>query len=735
MSLAYMFQGVGLSVLYIILAKLGLSFTTVADNVTLIWPPTGLALFVLIAFGIRFWPWIFLGAFIANMSTGIGLLPCVGIAIGNTLEAVTGAYLLRWVNFDWHLLRVRDVLALLGLAAGISTMVSSTIGALSLTVFGVISWHDFTRAWSTWWMGDAMGNLVIAPLLMSWWSRDRLEITHGRVFEASILCLSVIITSQLVFGEQFTLWERPLPLSFITFPFLTWAALRFGMRGASTVVLLIGIVILINIIFHNGPFAQGTTLESLTLLWMYTNFLAITSLLLAAAISERHMAEMGMRRLAQLDHLTGLPNRISLGNRIEQAIHIADRHKNKFALLFLDIDRFKLVNDSLGHPSGDLMLKVISQRLLSCVRKEDTVSRLGGDEFVVLIEDVNRPEDIYTVINKISNTIREPITIKEKDLHASASIGICYYPHDGRDAETLLKNADIAMYRAKDGGRDTFLFYAAEMNTQAEKRLSLENGLRNAIIENEFSLYYQPQFDVNDGKIRSAEALLRWFRSDGSIVNPGDFIPILEETGKIKTVGAWVIEQACSQLARWHASGWKDLRISINLSSHQLNDEKLPNFIADVLNKYHLPADYLELEITESMLVRQDTRTEAVFGKLVNLGVRLAVDDFGTGYSSLSYLHRLSIDTLKIDRSFIENIPGNENSEMIARAIVGLGKSLQLRLIAEGVENSEQLEFVRGLGCDFVQGFLLSRPVSADEFSQLLNTESLDSPTDTARSG
>jgi len=716
----YWFIGLGIAVPYFVLAKLGLLFTTVADNVTLIWPPTGLALFALLVFGRRYWPWIFIAAFITNLTTNAPLAACVSIAVGNTLEAVTGVYLLNRANFDRRLARVRDVLLLLALAAGLSTMVSSTIGSLSLALTHIIPWEAFQQAWITWWMGDAMGALVVTPLLLSRWSKDEVDILGGRRVEAILLIFCVVVMTQLVFGDHLDLWRRHLPISFLTFPFLTWAAIRFGMRGATGVVFLIGLLLLANIILRYGPFSQGTTLESLTLLWLYTNILAITSMVLAAAITERHNAELGMRHLAQHDHLTGLANRSALQDRINHAINLADRQKNYFAVLFLDIDRFKVINDSLGHAVGDAMLKEISQRLLQCVRKQDTVSRLGGDEFVVLVEEVKRPEDVYVLTNKILNLIREPINIKDKQLHTSASIGVCLYPHDGRDVDNLLKHADIAMYRAKDLGRDTVLFYAAEMNIQAEQRMAMENDLRNALVNHEFSLLYQPQFAVTDGRIKSAEALLRWNKPDGSLVGPADFIPVLEETGQIIPVGAWVIDQACRQCAQWQQAGWPELRLAVNLSSHQLSDQNLAQYVADTLTKYQLTPGCLELEITESMLVRQDAKIGKVFDQLVKLGVKLAVDDFGTGYSSLSYLHRLSIDTLKIDRSFIEKIPGNEDSESIARAIVGLGKSLRLSLVAEGIENEAQCTFVSGLGCDYVQGFLLSKPVSAEEFAVLL---------------
>lgn len=715
--------GATISLVYFALAKLGLSFTTVADNVTLIWPPSGLALFALLVFGRGFWLWVMLGAFTVNITTDASLGACIGIAIGNTLEAVVAFSVLNYFGFNKRLSGVRDVLLLALLAAGLSTMVSASIGAFSLASSAAIPWDTYPYAWLTWWMGDAMGILVFTPLLLSWWYKYPGPVSRARLIEASIMVISVCIVTGVVFAGQNLLFEKPVALAYMTFPFLIWAAMRFGLRGVTTTVMLIGGIILLTIIFEQGLFVTSSSLGSLTLTWLYTNFLAITGIVLSAAIQERQEAEQGMRYLAQHDPLTRLPNRLALIDRVEQAIAHADRNRRKFAVLYIDLDRFKVINDSLGHSRGDEMLAAVSKRLLDCVRKEDTVSRMGGDEFVILIQDVRHTEDVYMVCNKIIASMREPIQVDESTLHNSASIGICLYPNDGDTAEVLLKNADIAMYRAKETGRDNYQFYSSDMNIQAEARLSIENDLRQAVNRNEFVLHYQPQYQMSDGRIKSCEALLRWFKADGQCIDPEVFIPVLEETRQIHEVGAWVIGEACRQLSEWQAMGIDELNMSINLSSQQLFDKNLPQLIEENMQRYALKPGNIELEITESMLVRQDKTVVDVLHKLVQMGIRLAVDDFGTGYSSLSYLHRLSIDTLKIDRSFVKEIPGNENSEAIARAIVGLGKSLQLTLIAEGIENNDQLDFMRELECDYVQGFLLSEPLTAEALAALLQSD------------
>lgn len=717
-------RGVIFSVAYFILAKLGLSFTVVTDNITLIWPPSGLALFVLLIFGFGFWPWVLLASFLANMTTDISIFASLCIAVGNSLEAIVGVYLLRHFGFNNRLTHVRDVLYLALFAAGISTMIAATVGVTSLASFGVISWSTFVNAWLAWWMGDSLGIVAFTPFFISWWFKYPIQLSRADINEAVALVFAVIVITEFVFGLQSFIFTRPLPLSYMLFPFIIWAAMRFGLRGATSISLLIGGIILFNIMFQLGLFSDGQTINNLVLLWFYSNFLSVTSVVLTTVVAERQEAERGMRHLAEHDHLTHLPNRRALVDRIGQAINHSDRRHEKFALLFLDLDRFKVVNDSLGHSKGDELLIRVSQKLLNCVRKEDTVSRLGGDEFVILLQGIEQIDDIYGISNKVITSMNEPVMFGELEIHCSFSIGISLYPSDGKDAEVLLQHADIAMYRAKEAGRANFKFYSSDMNDQIETRLSIESDLRYALTKNEFVLYYQPLYLVEDGLIKGCEALIRWCKEGEICSGPDLFIPILEETGQIKEVGAWVIEESCRQLAEWNSKGWNDIRMSVNVSSHQLTDHDLPKMIEETLNRYHIKPECLELEITESMLVRQEPTVEEVIQRLVKLGVRFAVDDFGTGYSSLSYLHRLSIDTLKVDRSFVEQIPGNANSEAIAKAIVGLAKSLLLNVVAEGIENDAQCKFICDLKCDYVQGFLLSKPVTAEDFIRLLETES-----------
>lgn len=708
---------------YIASSRLGLEFATITSNVTLIWPPTGIALFALLVFGVRFWPAIFVGALAATYTTNIPAGAVFAIATGNCLEAVAGYHLLKLAGFQNQIPRVRDVVLLVLLAAGLSTAISASVGSVTLAYANVIPWEQVGKTWLTWWMGDAMGDLVFASFLLAWWHGADDSLAPARRFEAVVLLAMLVGISQFVFGARYPAEAEGWPFAFMTFPFLTWAALRFGMRGATGATLVIGLVALSNIIAGVGLFSRPSPVESLLLLWLYANVMVVTSMVLAASVSERCRAEARLRHQSQHDYLTGLVNRLTLQARINQSIRHAERHGGQFALLFIDIDRFKVINDSLGHSIGDQLLSLVGNRLQEFVRSEDTLSRHGGDEFVIVIEGILKQDDVNKVAQKLLEKMREPFVIEDASLHVSASIGISFYPNDGHDADTLLKNADTAMYRAKEMGRSCFAYYSSEMNARANEQFVMENELRQALARNEFQLQYQPQYDVDNGRVVGAEALVRWQRDRGPLTMPETFIRLLEETGLINQVGGWVLDNACAQLAVWQRHGAVDLRMAVNVSSHQLREPALLVRVTNALRKHSLSPHSLELEITESMLVRQDPVVVRNLQHLTQLGVRLAVDDFGTGYSSLSYLYRLSINTLKIDRSFVNNLPGDENSAAIARAIVGLGSSLHLELVAEGIETAAQRDFIRELGCHVMQGNLFSSPVNPADFEKLLGPD------------
>ncbi len=433
-------------------------------------------------------------------------------------------------------------------------------------------------------------------------------------------------------------------------------------------------------------------------------------------ISAFKKTEATLKHLAHHDALTGLPNRSMFKNELQAAISSSKRHNTHAALLFLDLDRFKIINDTLGHACGDQLLKIVAERLKECVRGEDTVARLGGDEFTIILREISHIEDAATVAEKIIRTLSLPTNIDGRSVVISTSIGISIYPNDAQDAEHLAQAADAAMYRAKEQGRNNHQYYSEELTRKAFERLTIEQGLRQALINKEFVLYYQPLCEVESGVMVGVEALIRWQHPEWGLVPPLKFIPVAEETGLIESIGEWVIEQACHDARQWRALGYPAIRISVNLSARQLLDKANLKRLESQIEALHLGSDqlHLELEITESDL-RIAEQSIDVLHHLKSLGVGLAIDDFGTGYSSLSRLKQLPIDTVKIDRSFVKDIPEDKDDMAIAATIIAMGHNLNLRVLGEGVETAEQLAFLKQNHCDELQGYLYSKPVPAEQ--------------------
>ncbi len=459
--------------------------------------------------------------------------------------------------------------------------------------------------------------------------------------------------------------------------------------------------------------AERATLESLErLVAERTAELQSANARLEAEISERKLAEGRARHLADHDALTGLPNRRILEDRLTQALALSYRNRKQTAAMFVDLDRFKTINDSLGHAVGDQLLKAVAERLVKQLRVGDTVCRIGGDEFVIVLPEITRGGDAAQVAQKIIDTLSDPIGLEGRDITVTPSIGISVFPEDGSDAETLIRNADAAMYHAKEMGRSNYQFFTDQMNLAASRRLTLENDLRRAVQKNELVVYYQPISELKTGCAVMHEALLRWKHPSRGLVSPVDFIQLAEDTGLILRIGEQALRDACA----WaHKIGVdKRMPVAVNISARQFNDPKLVEMVARTLKETGLPADMLELEITESTVMRQTDVTLAMLNKLKDLGVSLAIDDFGTGYSSLAYLKRFPVNKLKIDKSFITDVPKSRDHNAIVTAIISLAHALSLRVVAEGVETEAQLEFLQGAGCDLIQGYLAGEPIDAD---------------------
>jgi diguanylate cyclase (GGDEF)-like protein/PAS domain S-box-containing protein len=437
-------------------------------------------------------------------------------------------------------------------------------------------------------------------------------------------------------------------------------------------------------------------------------------------VSKARARSLKMSYLAQHDSLTDLPNRVMFNDRLAQAMALAHRRGSKLAVLFLDVDRFKHINDSLGHAIGDRLLQSMAQRLLACVRSSDTVSRQGGDEFVILLPEVAQAQDAAVIADKILLELSTSHRIDQHDLHLTVSIGIVIFPDDGTEAENLMTNADFAMYHAKEKGRNNYQFFKSDMNERAIERQTVEDGLRRAVERREFVLHYQPQIDLETNAIVGVEALIRWHHPQRGLMPPAHFIPIAEECGVIVPIGRWVLREACRQARAWQDAGLPSMRMAVNISAVELGAKDFAAIVRGVLLETGLDPRYLELELTETFLMQDSKSTAAVLQALKAMGVQLALDDFGTGYSSLSYLRRFPIDTLKIDRSFVRDITTDAEDASIVTAVISMGKSLHMRVVAEGVETAEQLGFLREQQCPEGQGYHFSQAVAAAEFTRML---------------
>ena len=437
-------------------------------------------------------------------------------------------------------------------------------------------------------------------------------------------------------------------------------------------------------------------------------------------VSAARAMALQMAHSAQHDFLTGLPNRMLLNDRVSQAIALASRHMKQVAVLFLDLDGFKYINDSLGHSIGDKLLQSIAKRLVHCVRDSDTVSRQGGDEFVVLLSEAEQSEDAAIIARRMLQAVAEPHSIDQRDLHVTTSIGVSVYPDDGLDAEALIKNADTAMYQAKESGRQSYRFFKPAMNIRAVERQSIEESLRRALERQELALRYQPKVNLRTGAITGAEALIRWTHPTRGSVSPAQFIPIAEDCGLILAIGRWVLREACEQARAWVDAGLPMATMAVNVSAMEFRDENFLDGLFATLNETGLDPRSLELELTESVLMKHAEAAASILQTLRERGVQVAVDDFGTGYSSLSYLRKFPIDTLKIDQSFVRQITAGGDDTSIVTAVISMARSLKLRVVAEGVEAPEQVGFLRAHECDEAQGYYFSPPVLPQQFARFL---------------
>lgn len=427
-----------------------------------------------------------------------------------------------------------------------------------------------------------------------------------------------------------------------------------------------------------------------------------------------------LKEQATHDPLTGLPNRLLFSDRLNQRLAHASNYQHQLAVMFLDLDHFKLINDTMGHEVGDLLLQAVAERLTTALRQVDTVTRMGGDEFTVILSDIEGPQDAEHIAKRILEAMSTPFALAGQEVFVSTSIGISIYPADGVDAQTLVKNADTAMYKAKELGRNNYQVYTSALNTAVIERMTLENSLRKAIERHEFLVHYQPRVDLKSGTILGMEALIRWQHPEMGLIPPDQFIPLAEDTGLILPIGEWVLYTACAQNKAWQDQGFEPMAVAVNMSAIQVLQGNLVETVKQALEKTGLAPEYLDLELTESTLMHNPDLAVGTLRELKAMGVKVAIDDFGTGYSSLSYLKKFPINTVKIDQSFVKHINSDPDDAAIAGAVVAMAHTLKLNVVAEGVETLDQLEFLRSLNCDEMQGYFISRPVPAHELTQFL---------------
>ncbi len=715
--LFYLFLG------YVATGWLGLQLPFAGTHITLLWLPTGIAIAALLLWGRAMWPSIFLAAFAVNLSIGSPWLLALGIAVGNTLGPVVAVLWLQRHTFSSGFNRQQDVRIFIA-AATLGMAVSAGLGVLNLVVAGVLPTANAPVALLSWWMGDTVGVLLAAPLLLTL-SRSNLAVLARDRVDLLRWVLVALPVMWLVFKQDFGAVSASLPLAFLTFPLLAWSALRFGKTGASLGGLLFSVAAAWGTATGHGTFHVPDQHISLFLLWAYMASTVAMGLLITALLAERKEAEMSAANLAFFDPLTQLPNRRLLMDRLAHALSVGDHSTQTGALLLLDLDHFKTLNDTQGHDVGDLLLQAVGKRLEACVRAGDTVARLGGDEFVVLLENLGGTAEeaashAKVVCTQMLATLGQPYLLKNNTIRSTPSIGLTLFTGNGLTIDELFKQADLAMYQAKSAGRNTLRFFDVKMQALATARVALETDLREALRQEQFLLHYQPQV-FGQGQVGGVEALVRWRHPVRGLVSPAEFIPMAEETGLILPLGLWVLERACAQLALWSTQpATAMLKVAVNVSALQMQQADFVEQVLGVLHKTGANAQHLSLELTENTLVVDVEHTVAKIQALKAHGVLFSVDDFGTGYSSLAYLKLLPLDELKIDQGFVRDILTDPNDAAIAKMVIALAASIGLRVVAEGVETEGQRQALADLGCAHFQGYLFSRPLPIADLEALL---------------
>ncbi|HET9463711.1 MAG TPA: EAL domain-containing protein [Thiobacillus sp.] len=691
--------------------------TYVADVVAAVWLAAGIGAMASLRFGAAGVVGVLLGAMAINGQT----LPLED-AFRSSLGAAAGAwimgYLPRYLQpFSPNLDNVPSVAKFALVAAPLGCAVSVLVGAFNLYFHGDLPPGMLLRGLWVGWLGNLLGVYLIAPLLLAVLRWDMLPTSRGARLEGLVLVLCMLALTLVMVEYAEPLRPTEIVL-FVMMPAVLWAALRFSLTGANLAIFLAALIVMgVALVAYDG--ITGATMPGdVFALQTSVMTMALGGLFVSAALSERRYSEMRLDMLANHDPLTGLPNRSYFQDFLSHALARAQREQSQVSLLFIDLDRFKHINDSQGHEVGDQVLCIVANRLGEQVRADDFVARLGGDEFAVILTHPPASRAASRVARKLNQVLAESFKLGQRRYAIGASIGISVYPDDGLDANTLLRQADLAMYQAKQR-RSGFEYFSDELNRAAQQQLTLETGLRKALERDELALVYQPKVDLSSGRVVGLEALARWLTRSGTIIGPDQFIPVAEETGLIVPIGRWVARAACTQWIAWRDAGLNPPPVAINLSPRQFSDAHLIDDIDAILKETGMDPAHLQLEVTESAAMENPVRSFEMLDALRQRGLHVYIDDFGTGHSNLGQLKRMPIDALKIDKSFVNDVLTDSDDAEIATAIIRLAHALKLRVVAEGVETVEQVAFLKQNGCDEIQGYVVSKPLSSSMVSEL----------------
>ncbi|MBU1265755.1 MAG: EAL domain-containing protein [Gammaproteobacteria bacterium] len=689
----------------------------VSGVIAAVWLAAGIGAVASLRFGAAGAVGVLLGSF-AIYSSILPLEDAFRIALGATAAAWIIGTLPRYLQpFSATLDYVSSVAKFALVAVPLGSAVGALVGVFSLYFFNDLPAGLLLRGVWVGWLGNLLGVYLIAPLLLTAPRWDMLPTNRGARLEGLVLVLGMLALTWVMMAYADPLRPAEIVL-FVMMPAVLWAALRFSVTGASLAIFLAALIVMGVVLVSSGGITGATTPGDVFALQISMMTMALGGLFVSAALTERRYSEMRLDMLANHDPLTGLPNRSYFQDFLGHALARAQRDKSQVSLLFIDLDRFKHINDSQGHEVGDQVLRIVASRLADQLRADDFVARLGGDEFAVILIHPPASRAASRVARKLNQVLAESFKLGQRRYAIGASIGISVYPDDGLDANTLLRQADLAMYQAKHR-RSGFEYFSKELNTVAQQQMALENGLRQALERDELALLYQPKVDLADGRVVGLEALIRWLPRSGNIIGPDQVIPVAEETGLIVPIGRWVVRAACIQWIAWRDAGLNPPPLAVNLSPRQLSDARLIEDIDAILKDTGMDPAYLQLEVTESAAMENPARTFDILDALRQRGLHVYIDDFGTGYSNLGQLKRMPVDALKIDKSFVKDVLTDSDDAEIANAIIRLAHALKLRVVAEGVETLEQVAFLKQNGCDEIQGYVISKPLPSGKVSEL----------------